>query len=315
MRRLAVRVHLWGGLFTGPLLLVVGLSGGALVFEAEIEQALNGAPAITATSTAASSLDALVAAALVAQPGAEPRALRLPARPEQPHRVELIVGGRRLDVAVDASTLRVVDARAPERSLLVAVRSLHAGFHAGRGGALLVGLLGLWLVVEGATGLWLYGPSLVRRVRRPSRAIHRLVGAGSLAVGVVVGLTGSLLALAAVRAATAPPPATGGLTRLDFVVTRVPPAGRLVALVAEAGQRVRVDTRLPDGRLDSVVVDAERGAIVAATPSTRGAWDVVRRLHGGDFAGWLSRIVYAAVGVALPVLSVTGFLLSARRRA
>src|SRR5262249_58749522 len=99
------------------------------------------------------------AGAVVAEPGAAARALRLPARPEQPFVVELAVGGHRLDAAVDGSTLRVVDVRAPERSPLVAVRSLHTAFHGGRAGALIVGLLGLWLVVEGVTGLRLFGPS------------------------------------------------------------------------------------------------------------------------------------------------------------
>jgi len=224
MRRVAARVHLWGGLVTGPLLLVLGLSGSALVFGPELEQALDGPPVIATTATSAPSLDAVVAAAVVGQPGAEPRALRLPARPDQPYRVELTVGGRRLDVAIDPSTLRVVDTRAPERSLLVAVRSLHAAFHAGRAGALLVGLLGVWLVVEGVTGLWLYGPwsgpRPIRRARGPSRVLHRIVGGGSLVVGVVVGLTGTVLALTSASLLVSPSLATGGLTRLDFVAER-----------------------------------------------------------------------------------------------
>src|SRR3989441_1450866 len=88
MRGVAARVHLWGGLVTGPLLLVLGLSGSALVFGPELEQALDGPPVIATTATSAPSLDAVVAAAVVGQPGAEPRALRLPARPDQPYRVE-----------------------------------------------------------------------------------------------------------------------------------------------------------------------------------------------------------------------------------
>ncbi|PYN28221.1 MAG: hypothetical protein DMD76_05920 [Candidatus Rokuibacteriota bacterium] len=320
MRRVAARVHLWGGLVTGPLLLVLGLSGSALVFGPELEQALDGPPVIATTATSAPSLDAVVAAAVVGQPGAEPRALRLPARPDQPYRVELTVGGRRLDVAIDPSTLRVVDTRAPERSLLVAVRSLHAAFHAGRAGALLVGLLGVWLVVEGVTGLWLYGPwsgpRAIRRARGPSRALHRIVGGGSLVVGVVVGLTGTMLALASASLLVSPSLATGGLTRLDFVAERVPAHGRITALVAGPGHRVRVDARKPDGGVGSVVVDGDSGAIVATgVASTRDAWDVVRRLHAGDFAGWASRLVYAGVGLALPMLSITGFLISTRRRA
>ena len=143
MRRLAARAHLWGGLLTAPLLLVLGLSGSALVFGPEIEHAFDGRPALVSPATATTpSLDAVVAAALVAEPSALPRALRLPARPEEPFVVELAVGGRRFDAAVDGSTLRVLDVRAPERSPLVAVRSLHTAFHSGRVGALLVGLLG-----------------------------------------------------------------------------------------------------------------------------------------------------------------------------
>src|SRR2546422_862833 len=124
-------------------LLALGLSGSALVFGPELEQALDGPPVIATTATSAPSLDAVVAAAVVGQPRAEPRALRLPARPDQPYRVELTVGGRRLDVAVDPSTLRVVDTRAPQRPLLVAVRPLHFAFHPGRAGALLVAPLGV----------------------------------------------------------------------------------------------------------------------------------------------------------------------------
>jgi len=191
VRRLAARAHFWGGLLTGPLVLVLGLSGAALVFRAELDEALGGPPAI-APGGPVRALDAVVAAARFSEPGGEARALRIPARRDQPYRVEVVSGARRVDVAVDPVTLRVVDSRVPERSLLMAVHSLHAGFHAGRVGAVAVGLLGLALVAESVTGLWLYGPSLRRRSRaaRPrgrSRRLHRAVGGASLALGLVVG--------------------------------------------------------------------------------------------------------------------------------
>jgi uncharacterized iron-regulated membrane protein len=59
MRRLAVRVHLWGGLVTGPFLLVLGLSGTALVFRAEIEEAVGATTGkISVTNTAGTALSA-----------------------------------------------------------------------------------------------------------------------------------------------------------------------------------------------------------------------------------------------------------------
>jgi len=125
-----------------------------------------------------------------------------------------------------------------------------------------------------------------------------------------------MLALASASLLVSPSLATGGLTRLDFVAECVPAHGRITALVAGPGHRVRVDARKPDGGVGSVVVDGDSGAIVATgVASTRDAWDVVRRLHAGDFAGWASRLVYAGVGLALPMLSITGFLISTRRRA
>jgi len=312
MRRWAARAHLWGGLLTAPFLLVLGLSGSVLVWAPEIEHALEPRPVVATTARAAPSLDAVVAAALVAEPAAAPRALRMPPQAGQPFVVELAIGGHRLDAAVDGATLRVVDVRAPERSPLVAVRSLHAAFHGGRAGALVVGLLGLWLVAEGVSGLWLYGPSIARRVRGRSRIVHRVVGGGTLVVGTVVGLTGALLVVGALASVARSPVATERLRRLDFVTARVPAHdGRVVALVAEPAHRVRVEMRRADGAVHSLLVDADTGGrVAAAAPPER--WDLVRRLHGGDF-GWPLRVLYAAVGLALPVLSITGFLLSTRR--
>ena len=138
---------------------------------------------------------------------------------------------------------------APQRSIVAPFRSLHASFHAGRPGAAVVGCLGLLLVAEGVTGLWLYGGARTRRP--PAQRIHRVLGGISLVFAAIVGLTGALLAFAAVAS--------------------------------------------------------------VADPAPGSAHDFMRRLHHGDAFGWSSRIVYAAAGVALPILSITGYLLIARR--
>jgi len=321
VRRLAARAHFWGGLLTGPLVVVLGLSGAALVFRAELDEALGGPAAITASGPVRA-LDAVVAAALLTEPGGAARALHIPARRDRPYRVEVVRGARRVDVAVDPVTLRVVDSRVPERSVLMAVHSLHAAFHAGAPGALAVGVLGLALVAESVTGLWLYGPSLRRRARggRPrggSRGLHRLVGGATLALSLVVGVTGVALALAGSVAIAAPPPATGGLARLDALAARAmatAPGGTLESLVAVDGRHVRAEARRGSEHV-VMLLERETGAVVAVqSPSSPGAWDLVRRLHTGDFAGWLSRVAYALTGLALPALSITGYLAATRSR-
>jgi uncharacterized iron-regulated membrane protein len=320
MRRLAARAHLWGGLLLGPLVLVLGLSGAALVFREELDDALGGPHAIRSAG-APRPLDAVVAAALFTEPGGEAHALRIPAAHEKPYRVEVAHGARRVDVAVDPVTLRVLDSRAPERSVLAAVRSLHAGFHAGRPGALAVALIGVALVLESGSGLFLYGPRLWRRPHRSrgsrgrSRYLHRVLGGVSLALGLVLGITGVVLALAGAVAAAAPSPPAGGLSGLDGLAARAraaAPGATLGALVAVDGV-VRAEMRGP--RPVTVLLERESGRVVGVQGlPAGGAWDVVRRLHYGDFAGWLSRALWALGGVALAALSITGYVAATRPR-
>jgi len=325
-RRLAIRLHLWGGLVTGPFLLALGLSGIALVFRAEIEVLESTTPALARASRPAPSLDAVVAAASARHPTAEPYALRIPGVPSRPYRVQLLADRQHLEIAVDPWTLQIIGGRAAERSLMVAVRSLHAGFHGGRLGSLVVGLLGVWLLIESLTGLWLCWPSVRRRrgvsagvpaEGAGSRSVHRLVGGASLGFGVVIGLTGVLLALGSVLGPASPgalPTRRGpGLNRLDVIAARAAtalPGARITALIADDLGTIRVETTV-----GAVVVDRETGRVARVeTSQTRfGVWDYVTRLHYGDFAGWASRVAYALVGLGLSILSITGYLITAQR--
>ena len=75
---------------------------------------------------------------------------------------------------------------------------------------------------------------------------------------------------------------------------------------------IRVEKRAPMG---AVRVDRATGAIVEVQAgAARGSRDLIMRLHAGDFAGFPSRISYALVGLAVPVLSITGYLIWALRR-
>lgn len=308
----------------GPLLLVLGLSGTTLVFRSELDDWLTQAPRLVGAASAPS-LDSVRRAALLPHPGGEVRALRIPADPGRPYRVEVFRGGQRIDVDVDPSTLRVVGNRAPERSVFAAVHALHAAFHAGRAGAVVVGLLGLWLVVEGLSGLSLYGASMKppasSRRRRSSRIVHRVLGAVSLTAGVLLGLTGALLGLGSALgpSGSATPASTrfAALEHLDGVAARVErasPGARIVAIVGEADGIVRVDVRVPPtGNAGTIRIARVGDAVTAVGMAPPTAWDLVRRLHAGDFPGWLVRTLYAAVGLALAVLAMTGFVIAARR--
>ena len=320
-RRVAVRLHAWTGLVLGPLVVVLGLSGATLVFRPELDALLTASPPLAAT-VSPPSLDAVLRAALLPHPGGEARVLRIADDPRRPYRVEVVRGTQRIDVDVDPATVRVVTSRSPERSVFAAVHALHAALHAGRAGAVVVGLLGVWLVVEGVSGAWLYGGSvtpsrsMLRRVS--SRTVHRVVGALSLAAGVLLGVTGALLALGS---ALTPPggdaavssrlAALAGLDGVAAHVEAAAPGARILALTAEP-DAIRVNIRRATGEAATLRVARAGGAVSTVSAATT-SWDVVRRLHAGDFAGWLSRGLYAAVGLGLAVLAMTGFVIAARR--
>jgi len=143
------------------------------------------------------------------------------------------------------------------------------------------------------------------------------VGGASLALGVVITLTGVVLALGSVLApaGASPSPArtVSGLSRLDVIAARAAaslPGAKITALIARDSDAVRVETTA-----GAVIVDRETGHVARAPSSeTRlGVCDWIARLHDGDFAGWVSRVAYALVGLGLCLLSITGYLITAQR--
>jgi uncharacterized iron-regulated membrane protein len=123
------------------------------------------------------------------------------------------------------------------------------------------------------------------------------------------------LALAGLR--SAPAPASGALARLDGLASGARlavPGGTLVALTAGAPTQARAELRTSRGA-SAVVLDRETAAVLGVGPAGGGGWDLVRRLHYGDFAGWLSRVAWLLAGLALPALTITGYLAATRPRA
>ena len=107
---------------------------------------------------------------------------------------------------LDPASARVLASRWLERSPLHALHALHTELYLGGRGRVAVGALGLLLVLQGATGLFLWWPFTRRlprgfTIRRGRRwrvlgyDLHKVIGIASLAFHVPVALTGALLAL------------------------------------------------------------------------------------------------------------------------
>ena len=190
-----------------------------------------------------------------------------------------------MEVLLDPASARVLGARWLERSPLHALRALHTELYLGGRGRVVVGALGLLLVLQGATGLFLWWPFTRRlprgftirggrRWRVVGYDLHKVIGIASLAFHVPVAFTGALLALSA---------------------------------GAEPARSSSVEVRERDGSV--AWLDRGSGTVtVVRDPHRPGErlWALVAALHEGRFGGLASRWLYVAGGLTPVVLALTG---------
>jgi uncharacterized iron-regulated membrane protein len=205
-RATVLRLHLAVALLAGAGLLLVSVSGAALVFRPELDDVVFGGPVRVARGDVGAPLPALLDAGQAAHPGMTPVSLARPARDGLPARLRLEGPGSEIvEVLLDPASARVLGSRWLERSPLHALRALHTELYLGRRGRLVVGALGLLLVLQGATGLFLWWPFTRRlprgfTIRRGRRwrvlgyDLHKVIDIASLVFHVPVALTGALLA-------------------------------------------------------------------------------------------------------------------------
>ncbi|MFN3303396.1 MAG: PepSY-associated TM helix domain-containing protein [Roseateles sp.] len=221
MRKLFTLLHRWVGLLAGLLLVLLGLTGSLMVWQASLDAALNPgwfrapAQACTATSQPVARTLALLAEHV---PGARAQTV---VAPREPGAAYLVWEPRRPDTGwrtehfIDPHCGRYLGSR--ERGAIrfdaahavPMLYELHKHLLGGDTGHIVVGVAGLLLAGLTLTGLWLSwprtaGPRLkawgqalrVRWQGPPARRwyeLHRASGLWLLPVALVVSLTGAAL--------------------------------------------------------------------------------------------------------------------------
>lgn len=277
LRRWAGRIHLWLALGLGAYIVVLSVSGSAVVFRRELNQWL--VPR-TVPSTEGERLtgEPLRAAIGRAFPGAAILEVREPARAERPVGVTIEHGGERSDRLFDPFAARDLGESFPPTLRAVEwLVDLHDNLLAGRTGRLANGIGGAAFLVMIATGFWIWWPG-IRHLRRgvtlgrPTATrrflwqLHGVLGIWSLALLFVWAATAVYFAF--------PEPFEGAI---DFF----------------------------DDDLD----DASRPG--------EGILLGMIQLHFGRFGGLPIRFLWVALGLLPTVLFATGFVLwwSRKRRA
>ncbi len=171
VRRVSSWLHLYGGLALGGFLIVISLSGSALVFKDTLDRWLR--PDLLRVTPAGErvSLNRAVDAVRAAHPEAQPRLLEMPFDEAAPLTVWLAEDNRQ--VYVDPYRGRVLGVRAPDAGVMNTISHLHIELLAGDTGLLLVGAVGLLLVVITLTGLVLWWPRRLKALGTALRVAWR----------------------------------------------------------------------------------------------------------------------------------------------
>lgn len=212
LRKLSLIWHRYLGLTFGLLLVILGLTGSALVFWREIDHALNPSLMQVAPQAELQSIDAVLASARQAHPDLQLQSITFP---EPPGRTTYLVSLQAKDqleaeqsteVFVNPYTAEVLGSRQSDRHLMGFLYKLHLSLFAGEVGEMVVGICGLLLILLGFTGLilWPGWNNLAHgfrirwnaSVQRVNYDIHNVWGFWSNVFLAIIGFTGAVIVLA-----------------------------------------------------------------------------------------------------------------------
>ena len=353
-------VHKWSSLVSTLFLLLLCVTGLPLIFAHEIDHALGNSadpPVLAEVPAERASVDAMIADAQARYP--DEHMQFVVGDPDEPDVTYI-----RMGESPEGSTINVFDtydARTGEHlnaypleagGFMEVMERLHVDLYAGLKGTLFLGSMGLLLVLSLVSGVVLYGRFMRKlkfgtvRDRTPRLRwldLHNLLGIATLVWLLVVGLTGTINALAIPifqqwqatelaemtgrHAAPDQPPVTE-LTSVDAVLANASAVapGKVLSFLAfpgnefasphhfvafMAGEEARTE-RL----FTAVLVDASTAEVleVSSMPWYTQVLFVSQPLHFGDYGGLPLKVLWALLDVLAIVVLGSGVYLWLKKR-
>lgn len=259
------RFHLYAGLTVGLLLVMIGLTGSLLVFDDEIDTALNRDLLRAESPVSRVSLQTVVARIRDAYPQETIARIRLPRGGANGGVYEVCFKAKQdaRCVYVSPATAGILGERVPNDSFKQRVFLLHRKLLSGDTGETIVGVMGVLLLLMCASGLWLWLPRralsamrrdplrLVRNLRLKTRgnwkafafSLHKTVGVCALLFLCINGATGAYMVFhdrldplinSITRSPARPRPPVINTTTAKDAITPTVPFASLDATVANA---------------------------------------------------------------------------------
>ncbi|WP_035485740.1 PepSY-associated TM helix domain-containing protein [Geminicoccus roseus] len=352
-RRFWLNVHLWTGLVAGLFMVILGISGSALIWHDGLDELLNPQRAASTAAPALPAASYLDSAAAALGEDARLSSLRMPEAAGEAVRVTGMVPvaegrPRFLTAWLEPADARVLDSGDSRQSLVGVLHVLHGSLLIPQwSGRQIVGWLGVVMAISAATGIWLWWPrvgSLLkalwwRRGRKPTANLHNVLGAWIAVPLFVVSVTGVYISFPqAARALFGPAETeTGGAPRPSRFAPplenpALSPDGALeLALAAEPGARLvslslpteplpawRVQLAGDGGAPVTLEIDDASSEVRPVAVTAPGSADPVARLmrqvHDGHGMGLVWQVLVFLSGLLPALLWVTGIFMWLRRR-
>jgi uncharacterized iron-regulated membrane protein len=339
-RNRIIAMHSIVGLLGGLLLLVMGLTGSAIVFHQEIDQALNPYLMQVTPQGERVAIESVLATAQRAIPGSRLESIELPQAPDETYHLGFQSAERiGREAFVHPYTGELLGTRRGDRTLIGFLYAIHHDLLVGYLGLYLVCISGLILVVQAMTGLvlWTGWRKLAAgfRIRWGASApllsfdLHNVGGAIANIFLLITGLTGIVIVVAHIAleppAAALPPPFQSTIAPSELLrkADQAIPDGTATAISFPDAQTMVVTEKLPQDHprfyFSSVTVDGATGKVLETSKVTEPdpMWKfltAIADLHFGTWGGLPTRIFYVWIGLMPAVLWVTGLVNWRRRR-
>lgn len=279
-RRLFWKWHLYAGLFGAPLLILIAVTGGILVFSPEIDHALRPdlwkieAPASPPTTS--SSDESCYRTVRERYPNSKILQYRQSDRPDKPYQFLLLTPGIEglHDVWINPYSGELVGERARETAFVRIVEQLHRRLLTGEVGSSIIELMTGWGIVLCLTGLFLWWPKTARQLRnsltvpasggayKVNWRLHNALGGWFAVVILLLALTGMVFSTYTGAMYSKVMAATGGTRSPLFQ----PPKSTVVEGAAKASldrmlEQVRMEAG-PESRFHVLLPGQPDGSVV-----------------------------------------------------
>jgi uncharacterized iron-regulated membrane protein len=345
-RQLIVKIHGLIGIVIGLLLIVVSLTGSAIMFQVELDTWLNRSLFQVTPQVERVSIDAILNSVQTAYPKLPLSFIQVPKTPDASYIInQQLPHEQRWQTFVNPYSGQILGSRVWERSPIGLMYAVHHNLLAGITGQILVGVAGLGLLAMTISGIMLWtgwrklATGFKIRWHSPSALLnydlHNVGGIFSSALLLTIAATGvaivglHLLPLLAPMAETKVPPNQPivALSQLINTADKAMPEGKitLIEFSEEDPELLTIRKKLPTqdtGRFDFSTIELNRysGELVAATKveKAEGMFKfmvTIADLHFGTFGQLPTRILYLGIGLMPTILLITGLANWRRRQA